>query len=134
MNAKGNPNIVEAGEATQFPHNDPTKGGRKVSIKKQVLKLLDETTTELFISHEDVIDLKDDGSVVVKLPSQTAVAMKLVKWAMDKEGGNSLRAIQMIMEQIDGKPKMTHELQGDMSVTWNEVKTYDPIKEADPGP
>jgi len=30
--------------------------------------------------------------------------MKLSSWAMSKKGNDSLKAIQMIMEQVDGKP------------------------------
>ena len=32
------------------------------------------------------------------------LAMKLQQWALSKKGNDSIKAIQMIMEQIDGKP------------------------------
>ena len=78
----------------------------------------------MIIPKAQIISINDDGTVSVKLPRKTHVAMKLQTWAMSTQGNNSLKAIQMIMEQIDGKPKNTHEITGDMNVTWNEVKTY----------
>ena len=46
----------------------------------------------------------------MKVPTQMQIAMKLQSWAMSKKGGDSLKAIQMIMEQIDGKAKETKDV------------------------
>jgi hypothetical protein len=97
------------GKATQFPHNDPTKGGRPVSIKVQVKDLL-ESEGNLTIPANQVVAINEDGSVVMKVPTQMQIAMKLQSWAMSKKGNDSLKAIQMIMEQIDGKPKETKDI------------------------
>ena len=91
---------------TRFPINDPTKGGRPVSIRNQLREVL-ETDGNIVIPASQVIELRADGAVVLKLPTQMQMAMKLSSWAMSKKGVNSLKAIQMIMEQIDGKPKQT---------------------------
>ena len=106
------------GKQTQFPHNDPTKGGRKPSIRKQLETLL-EKEGKITIPSKQVNEIKDDGSVTITLPTQMQMAMKLASWAMSGKGNDSLKAIQMFMEQIDGKPKQeieqktTHEFEGD---------------------
>jgi len=96
--------IHKDGVKTQFPHNDPTKGGRPVSIRNQLKDLL-EADGNVTMPSSQVVKIKKDGSVVLKLPTQMQLAMKLSSWAMSKKGNDSLKAIQMIMEQIDGKPK-----------------------------
>jgi len=101
--ANGRKEIAKDGKATQFPHNDPTKGGRPVSIRNQLKDLL-EADGNVTMPANQVLKINDDGSVVLKLPTQMQLAMKLSSWAMSKRGNDSLKAIQMIMDQIDGKP------------------------------
>ena len=113
-----NKNLVEDGKATQFPHNDPTKGGRKPSIRKQLEELL-EKDGKITIPAKQVSKIDEDGNVTIVLPTQMQMAMKLASWAMSNRGQDSIKAIQMIMEQIDGKPKQTidqktaYEFEGD---------------------
>lgn len=95
------PNI---GKATRFPHNDPTKGGRKPSIRKQLVELM-EQDGKITIPSKQIVTVNDDGSVTMILPTQMQLAMKLTSWAMSSKGGDSIKSIQMIMEQMDGKPK-----------------------------
>ena len=97
------------GKKTQFPNNDPTKGGRPVSIRTQVQDLL-ESEGNITVPSNQVIRINEDGSVVMKVPTQMQIAMKLQSWAMSKKGTDSLKAIQMIMEQIDGKPTETKDI------------------------
>jgi len=110
------------GKKTQFPNNDPTKGGRPVSIKAQVKDLL-ESEGNLTIPANQVVAINEDGSVVMKVPTQMQIAMKLQSWAMSKKGGDSLKAIQMIMEQIDGKAKDSIEIEGtvDSGINFNNM-------------
>jgi len=69
-----------------------------------------------------VVKINDDGSVVLKLPTQMQLAMKLSSWAMSKKGNDSLKAIQMIMEQVDGKPKQEIEITDTLTdITITEV-------------
>ena len=98
----------DIGKATRFPHNDPTKGGRPVSIRAQLKDLL-EAEGNVTMPASQVVKINDDGSVILKLPTQMQMAMKLSSWAMSKKGNDSLKAIQMIMEQIDGKPVQPNE-------------------------
>lgn len=104
----GNKNIQNSPNANtngfdKNPQNINTKG-RKVSIRAQLKDLL-ESEGNVTMPANQVVKVNDDGSVVLKLPTQMQMAMKLSSWAMSKKGNDSLKAIQMIMEQIDGKPK-----------------------------
>ena len=63
-----------------------------------------ENEGKLTIPPSQIVSINEDGSVTVKVPTQTQIALKLQGWAMSKKGNDSLKAIQMIMEQIDGKP------------------------------
>jgi len=79
------------------------RDGRPVSIREQLKDLL-EAEGNVTMPANQVVKVNDDGSVILKLPTQMQLAMKLSSWAMSKKGNDSLKAIQMIMEQIDGKP------------------------------
>ena len=79
------------------------KKGQPVSIRAQLKDLL-EADGNVRIPARQVIKVHDDGSVTLKLPTQMQLAMQLSSWAMSKKGTDSLKAIQMIMETIDGKP------------------------------
>ena len=117
-----NKNLAEDSKATQFPHNDPTKGGRKPSIRKQLSELL-EKDGQITIPAKQIAKVNDDGGVTIILPTQMQMAMKLVSWAMQNKGSESLKAIQMIMEQIDGKPKQEIGVSGSLD---GEVKRLTP--------
>jgi hypothetical protein len=104
------------GKGVKFPEQDPTKGGRPVSIRQQLKDLL-EAEGNVTMPANQVVKINEDGSVVLKLPTQMQLAMKLSSWAMSKKGNDSLKAIQMIMEQIDGKPKQDHDIKGEVSIT-----------------
>jgi len=102
-------NFKGKGKDTRFPKNDPTKGGRKPSIRNQLKELL-EKEGKIKIDPRQVVSIEDDGGVIIKLPTQMQLAMKLQQWALSKKGNDSIKAIQMIMEQIDGKPKQEIDL------------------------
>lgn len=97
------------------PENINRKG-QPVSIRNQLKRLL-EQEGKITIPANQVHEVKDDGSVVLILPTQDQLAMKLISWALSKKGVDSIKAIQMVMEQIDGKPKQ--EL---------DVNTKEPIR------
>ncbi len=80
----------------------PAKNGRKPSIKNQLSDLLMKDGV-LLIPNAQIIEKTAKG-VKIKLPKQEAIAFKLISWAMSNKGGDSIKAIQMIMEQFDGKP------------------------------
>lgn len=95
------------------------KNGRKPSIKKELEKiaLMDGIMT---LPRSQVISI-DNKEVKIKLPKQDALALKLFSWAMSKKGNDSIKAIQMIMEQFDGKPSQEVKTDGKVAVTVNRV-------------
>ena len=121
--------IHKDGVKTQFPHNDPTKGGRPVSIRAQLKDLL-EAEGNVTMPANQVVKVNADGSVVLKLPTQMQLAMKLSSWAMSKKGGDSLKAIQMIMETIDGKPNQPIDINQE-PITRIERHIIDPNESKD---
>jgi len=98
------------------------KKGQPVSIRAQLKDLL-EADGNVTIPASQVIKVHDDGSVTLKLPTQMQLAMKLSSWAMSKKGNDSLKAIQMIMETIDGKPSQSvdHTTGGEKLINKMEV-------------
>jgi len=97
---------------------DTSKGGRKPSLRKQLEEVITDRGSYT-IEEKKVLKINEDGSIEVKTTSAEQMARKLVDWAMSKKGNESLKAIQIIMDQIDGKPKQTidqktiHEFEGD---------------------
>lgn len=90
--------------------NQPANRGRKPSIKNQLKKLL-ESDGKLKIPKEQIISIEPDGAVIIKMPTEMQLAMKLKQIAMGGKNQITLKAIQMIMEQIDGKPKQSMGLE-----------------------
>jgi len=114
----------KVGSATTFdkmPQNI-NKEGRPVSIRNQLKDLL-QSEGNITIPANQVIKINEDGSVLMKVPTQMQMAMKLSSWAMSKKGNDSLKAIQMIMEQIDGKPKQ--EIESDINIVSSTIKWGD---------
>lgn len=93
------------------PQNINRKG-RPPSIRAQLKDIMESEGDVLFQANQ-VKDIREDGSVVIKVPTQMQMAMKLQSWAMSRRGSDSLKAIQMIMEQVDGKPEQTVDLKTD---------------------
>ena len=102
------------------------RNGRPVSIKAQLKDIL-ESEGNLTIQANQVIQIKDNGDVVIKVPTQMQMAMKLSSWAMSKKGNDSLKALQMIMEQIDGKPTQPIEQTNDniQTIIFKEIAGKD---------
>jgi len=96
--------------------------GRGPSVKKQLTMLLAEDG-KITIPKNQVIDVKDNGDVVLVLPKDVQLGMKLMSIAMGKTPANALKAIQMIMEQIDGKPNQPFENIHEKCFQWKEVNT-----------
>ena len=102
------------------------RNGRPVSIKAQLKDIL-ESEGNLTIQANQVVQIKDNGDVVIKVPTQMQMAMKLSSWAMSKKGNDSLKALQMIMEQIDGKPTQPIEQTNDnvQTIIFKEIAGKD---------
>lgn len=66
------------------------------------------------IPKQQIIRIDEEtGDVVLKLPTDKQLAMKLVGMAMNGNNANTARALAMVMEQVDGKApqKVIHETQ-----------------------
>nr|WP_298997241.1 hypothetical protein [uncultured Allomuricauda sp.] len=102
-----NKNLIQQGKDTRFPNNDPRKGGRKPSLRKDLERLLDNDG-KLTIASKNVVSIEPDGSVVVNLPKRETLMAKLLQIANGKTS-NSLKAIEMIITHLEGKPKQPVE-------------------------
>ena len=90
------------------PQNINRKG-RPPSIRNTLRELL-QGDGKLVVPALNVIEKKEDGSVVIMVPDEKKIALKLKQLAMSGKGMVTLRAIQMIMEQLDGKPHQTTDV------------------------
>ena len=91
-------------------HTNPeriNKKGRPISIKNEIKKLLN-ADGKMKIPKEQIVKIEDDGGVTVKLPKKELIAHRLLGHAMSS-GAKSVRAINMMLEHFDGKPKQTIE-------------------------
>ncbi len=82
--------------------------GRPASIKKDLKQIL-EANGEITIKAENVLHIYDNGDVTIRLAKSETLAIKLLEWAMSRNGSDSIKAIKMIMEQIEGKPNQRTE-------------------------
>ena len=78
------------------------KKGRPPTLKASLRKLLEKDGSVVF-EKKDVISINEDGSVEVKVPERDALMFRLIKIAHSR-ASNNVRAIQMIMEHLEGKP------------------------------
>tara|TARA_R110000796_G_scaffold104255_1_gene214042 strand:- start:681 stop:1100 length:420 start_codon:yes stop_codon:yes gene_type:complete len=101
---------------------DATKGGRKPSIRKQLIEMVGDNGTYT-IAAEQILSINKDGSVDVDIPTSERLVLKLMEWVDSDKGNNSLKALQMIIEQIDGKPKQEVDVSGSLD---GEVKRLTP--------
>lgn len=85
------------------------KKGRPVSIRNEIKTLLEKDGSTRIPANQ-VINVNEDGSVDIKIPTKVMVAMRLLGWVGNRNGHHSLKAIQMAMEQIDGKPLQEVEI------------------------
>lgn len=78
--------------------------GRPISIKNQLKEMLNADGS-ITISKEQIKSINEDGSITIDIPTQNQLATKLLSWAISDSSRESLKAIQMIMEQVDGKSR-----------------------------
>lgn len=84
------------------------KLGKPISIKNEIKEIL-TSKGSIIIPKDDIIETLEDGSIKVNMPTVNAIALKLTQWAMSKKGNDSIKAIQMIWEHIEGKPMQRTE-------------------------
>ncbi len=100
------------------------KEGRPASIRKQLKKILSNNGS-LTIPKDEVLQTHPDGSVSIQVPTQMQMALHLCEWAMSEKGNESLKALQMVIEQIDGKPKQEiNQTTTNRDISEEEEKEY----------
>lgn len=104
---KGNPNIAELGKPHQFQKGNKKGKGRGPSLRNELRKLLDKQGKITF-DQKDIVKTYEDGSVEIKVPEREALMLRLVQIAKGRTS-NNIRAIQMIMEHLEGKPTQLFE-------------------------
>lgn len=82
--------------------------GRPMSIKNQLQELLNNQEG-IVIKKDQIIEQLEGGDIMITMPTKKMVAMKLLEWVRSDKGANSLKALQIVIEQIDGKPKQEVE-------------------------
>ena len=128
-----NKNLAEDSKATQFPHNDPTKGGRPLSFKSRYKELYEEDEGVIWIPKSaalqrtrkvekrgEFIEVEEIG---LPLQKRDQILAKLDRLIANGKEAISLNAIKFIWEQIDGKPKQEIDLSGSID---NTVKRLTP--------
>ena len=100
--------------------NDNTNGGRKPSIKNALKRLL-KADGKLLIPKAQVIKINDDGGVVIKIPTDEGLALKLISIA-SSNSNRALDAIKLGMEQLDGKPRQSFDFD------YKEVKPLETVR------
>lgn len=106
----GNKNIKPSDNPKPFKKGQSgNPKGQPPSIRRQLKELM-QAEGVLIIPADQVIEVNEDGSVSVQVSTQLMLAQKLEQWAASNNGSESLKAIQMIMEQIDGKPPISGDL------------------------
>lgn len=114
----GNPKITKAGKATQFPHNDPTKGGRPSNISRlekllgvkfpaewklrQVQELLSRL---MFMTVSELQALAKDKNSPILI---VTIAASLVK----NINSGKMDAVKDLMDRVFGRPTQVNELSG----------------------
>lgn len=89
------------------PDNINNKG-RPISIRQTLRELL-QKKGEFFVPREQIISITDEG-VTILIPDDVKLALTLTNWAVSKKGYDSLKAIQLIIEHIDGKPNQAIQI------------------------
>ena len=77
----------------------------------------------LKIKPEHVKKINEDGSVEVVMPKKDMVAMKLMQWALSNKGNDSIRAIQLVMEHLEGRPAQSLNISTDEPI--NQIQLTD---------
>lgn len=107
------------------------KKGRGISIRQTLRELL-EKKGEFFIPKEQIINITDDG-VTILIPDDVKLALTLTNWAVSKKGYDSLKAIQLIIEHIDGKPNQAIQIDPGNDGIITVFKIPDNERDSNPG-
>ena len=102
------------------------KKGRGISIKNQLKEILLKDG-ELPIPITALVR-QTETHYIFKLPTQEALALKLVNTAMSK-GANGFNALKLMLETFDGKAQQTVDMKTDQVIKYQNVSKQFPDKE-----
>ena len=115
----GRKDIAKDGKATQFPYNDPTKGGRKKKIYN-VLKDMGYSKDDISSCFNELAFYsKKDIELILKKTDIPIIVQTIAKTYLEAEKNGDYSKVKDIVEQVVGKPKQTidqktiHEFEGD---------------------
>ena len=66
---------------------------------------------EIKIRAKNVIRINEDGSITIKIPTSESLVLKLLQIASSGKNSNTLKAIQMIFDRLDGRPRQTMDFE-----------------------
>ena len=104
------PDIAKDGKP--FVKGDPriNRKGQPPSLKRAMLELIQKDGSLRF-KKEQIKTMHDDGSISVIIPTAQALMIKLVSLA----GGGNIKALQILLEYIDGKAKENVKIEGEIT-------------------
>ena len=107
----GKKNIKPEDNTNGFQKNPQNinRNGAPPSIRNQIKEIL-AADGSMKIKWEDVITIQNNDFVEIKLLNKEMSAIKLFQWAMSSNPAASIRALQTIIEQTDGKATQSLEL------------------------
>ena len=109
----------------QHPENINRKG-QPISIKNQLKEVLLKQG-ELPIPKNQLVR-ETETHYIFKLPTQEALALKLVNMAMSKNS-NGFNALKLMLETFDGKAQQTVDMKTDQVIKYQNVSKQFPDKE-----
>ena len=115
LTAKDNPKPWKPGQS-----GNPK--GAPISIRNQIREIL-AMDGKMNIKPEHVIKKNDDGSVDIIMPKKDMVAMKVMQLAMTGSGSTTIRALQLIIEHLEGKPHQSTSV--DLNQPINQMSLTD---------
>ena len=86
------------------------KKGRPSSLKNELRNLL-KADGEIEIKAKNVIRINENGNVRVKIPTSESLVLRLLQIASSGKNTNTLKAIQLIFDRLDGRPRQTMDFE-----------------------
>lgn len=132
--ARGNGQPPEGKKFTS--EYQPENKGRKPSIKREIQKLLSGDGS-FRIPLDQVTEFNEaEGFISIKIPRQEALAMRYLQFAMSNSPEHAMRAIEKLMDHLDGRAKqsLTIDSWGDVEATtvplsdWSDDQVREELK------
>ena len=115
---KGKIRPEDGTEGFQKNPQNINKKGPPISIRNQIREIL-AMDGRMKIKEEHVLKIHEDGSVDILMPKKDMVAMKVMQLAMTGNGATTIRALQLILEHLEGKPHQSTSV--DINQPINEI-------------